>query len=138
MNNKDKHRYDYMLNKPHHQSSKRKQMTMIERAAQFGAFRALSGYEDVIEETGRLTDRKIELDEYEKQEIDLKLQYILENCDKNMTVKLTYFMNDHIKDGGEYISYSGIVKRILENEKIIVFQDGQEVLINNILNLTIV
>ena len=55
--------YDDIINLPHHVSSTRPQMSMIDRAAQFSPFAALTGYDAAIKETGRLTDEKIELDE---------------------------------------------------------------------------
>ena len=51
--NDDIHRYDYMLDMPYKKSTRRKHMSITERAAQAGAFRALTGYEDAISETGR-------------------------------------------------------------------------------------
>ena len=55
--------YDDIIHLPHHVSSKRPQMPMSDRAAQFSPFAALTGYDDAIQETGRLTEQKIELDE---------------------------------------------------------------------------
>ena len=59
-------RYDDIINLPHHVSSKRPQMPILERAAQFLPFSALTGYEDAVKETARLTDTRIELEESEK------------------------------------------------------------------------
>ena len=53
--------YRDIINLPHHVSSKRPQMSMLDRAAQFSPFAALTGYDDAIHETGRLTDKKIDL-----------------------------------------------------------------------------
>ena len=59
--------YKDIINLPHHVSSKRPQMPMLDRAAQFSPFAALTGYDDAIHETGRLTDEKIDLSEEEKR-----------------------------------------------------------------------
>ena len=59
--------YEDIINLPHHVSSKRPQMPMLDRAAQFSPFAALTGYDDAIHETGRLTDEKIDLSEEEKR-----------------------------------------------------------------------
>lgn len=64
---KAKDNYNDIINLPHHVSSKRPQMPMIDRAAQFSPFAALTGYDDAISETGRLTDEKIDLSEEEKK-----------------------------------------------------------------------
>ena len=59
--------YRDIINLPHHVSSKRPQMSMLDRAAQFSPFAALTGYDDAIHETGRLTDKKIDLSEGKKR-----------------------------------------------------------------------
>ena len=66
--------YDDIINLPHHVSSKRPQMTLENRAAQFAPFSALTGYSEAIKETGRLTNKKIEIDEEEKIILNTKLQ----------------------------------------------------------------
>lgn len=68
------HKYDDIINLPHHVSATRPQMPMSDRAAQFMPFRALTGYEDAVQETARLTDHKIELTEDEKSILDMQLQ----------------------------------------------------------------
>ncbi len=134
--NDDMHRYDHMLTMPHHRSKKYKHMSMPERAAQFGAFRALTGYEAAISETGRLTDKKIELDEYEKSELDFKLMYICGHISDEPEVTITYFVPDEKKSGGEYLEHIGRIKKILYYEKKLVFCDGREVYIDNIRKIT--
>ena len=62
--------YKDIINLPHHVSSKRPQMPMLDRAAQFSPFAALTGYDDAIHETGRLTDEKIDLSEEEKEALE--------------------------------------------------------------------
>lgn len=80
MNNRNNAgKYDDIINLPHHVSKTHKQMPIYDRAAQFAPFSALTGYEDVINETARLTDEFIEIDGYIKAEIDMKLQKIREN-----------------------------------------------------------
>lgn len=54
-------KYDDILNMPHHVSSTRPHMSMHDRAAQFSPFAALTGYDDTVKETARLTDEKQEL-----------------------------------------------------------------------------
>lgn len=48
----------------------------ILREAQFAPFAALTGYDDTIAETARRTDSKLELDEYEIEKLNVKLQYL--------------------------------------------------------------
>lgn len=61
---------DDMLNLPHHQSSTRHHINILNRAAQFSPFAALTGYNDKVRETARLTDEKIELLDNEKERLD--------------------------------------------------------------------
>ena len=63
--------YEGILHLPHHRSEKHPAMSMRDRAAQFSSFRALSGYEDAIDETSRLTDRRAERSEEEQRRLDL-------------------------------------------------------------------
>ena len=72
-------KYNDIINLPHHRSEKHPQMSMINRAAQFSPFAALTGHDAAIKETARLTDERIELDESAKAIIDERLQYIEEN-----------------------------------------------------------
>ena len=56
-------RYDDIISLPHHQSKTRPHMPLIDRAAQFSPFAALTGYDDAVKETARQTERKAELSE---------------------------------------------------------------------------
>ena len=58
--NKDIHQYDDIINLPHHQSATRPHMSNYDRAAQFSPFAALTGHDEAIKETARITDRKRE------------------------------------------------------------------------------
>ena len=54
-------KYDDIINLPHHISKKHPRLSTEQRAAQFAAFVALTGYEDEVEETVRLREEQIEL-----------------------------------------------------------------------------
>ena len=49
--------YSDIINLPHHVSKNHPQMSREARAAQFAPFAALTGYDDVIEDRGRVFDR---------------------------------------------------------------------------------
>ena len=72
-------KYDHIINLPHYVSEKRPRMPMIDRAAQFAPFAALTGYDDAVKETGRLTDDATELPEYVKANINDKLRIIMDS-----------------------------------------------------------
>ena len=105
-------RYDDIINLPHHVSAKYPQMTLENRAAQFAPFAALTGHNDAIKETARLTDRKADLDADEIEMLDRKLQYIRDNITTAPAVTITYFVKDKKKSGGEYRTVTTNVKKI--------------------------
>lgn len=127
--------YDDILHLPHHVSERHPQMSMHDRAAQFSPFAALTGYEAVVEETARLTDRRIELDESEKEVIDLRLTLVQEHLPEPTEVAITYFVPDKKKAGGAYVSVSGTVKKIDDYERIVILRDGTGIPIDDILCL---
>ena len=118
------HKYDDILYLPHPVSRRRGRMSNYVRAAQFSPFAALTGFDATIEEAGRLTDRRIELDEAEKELLNEKLQEILEHIDAQPQVTITHFVYDQRKAGGAYISTTGRVKKIDTYSRAILFTDG--------------
>lgn len=122
--NHDPHRYDDMLDLPHHQSSTRPHMAVSDRAAQFSPFAALTGYDDTVKETARLTEDRIELDESSKAILDGRLHLLQAHLQERPTVSFTYFVPDPLKKGGSYVTTVGIVKKIdLYSQKILLFGD---------------
>ena len=91
--------YDDIINLQHPTSTKHPRMPMIDRAAQFSPFQALSGYGAAIQETARLTDQRVELTEEEKMLLDEKLRLLL---DTGATGRITDFQPDEKKEGGAY------------------------------------
>ena len=127
--------YNDIIDLPHHVSATRPQMSMMDRAAQFSPFAALTGYDAAIKETARLTDQKIELDDYEKEEINDKIQLIAERLGEDFEVVITYFRPDNKKAGGAYVDALGVVKKIDEYERMIVFREGRKAPIDDILQI---
>jgi hypothetical protein len=126
-------KYDEIIALPHHISKKRPQMPMSDRAAQFSPFAALTGYDAAIKETGRLTDSRIELEEDELLQLNLKFQAIKENLADNPVETFTYFKPDERKDGGAYLTVTGAVKKIDEYERTITLTDGTKLHMDSIL-----
>lgn len=102
-------RYDDIIDLPHHISKKHPQMSMLDRAAQFSPFAALTGYSDTIDEAARVTEARIELDNSELQEIDRILR---EAYRTGTAVEITHFVSDERKAGGEYVVTAGVIKRL--------------------------
>lgn len=119
-----RHKYEDILYLPRPVSWRHAPMSLTDRAAQFSPFAALTGYEAVIQETGRLTDACADLDEDRKLEINEKLLRILENQDAMPEVTITYFQKDAVKDGGTYLSVTGRVRKIDPYTCQMVLMDG--------------
>ena len=132
MNNDCSDKYKDIINLPHHQSKRRPRMSMIDRAAQFSPFAALTGHNDAIIETARLTDRKIELDEGTKSVLNEKIQMISDYLSEMPTVTFTHFEPDIKKDGCAYLKTTGTVKKIDDFNKEIYLTDGTIILIEHI------
>lgn len=119
-------RYDDIIHLPHHVSKTRPQMSMMDRAAQFSPFAALTGYDAAIKETGRLTDEKIELGEETKAVLDRKQRYLSDMISVQPEITVTYFLPDERKSGGTYLSVTGKLKRIDEYERMMILTDGKK------------
>ncbi len=124
MNEKDTHKYDDIIHLPHHVSSKHPRMSLMNRAAQFSPFAALTGHSAAIQETARLTDAFIELNEDQKEQLDEQLQKLRGELSRNPEAEITYFQPDQRKSGGTYVTVRGTVKKIDEYRRRILLMDG--------------
>ncbi|WP_066716216.1 hypothetical protein [Clostridium sp. Marseille-P299] len=124
--------YDDIIHLPHHVSTKHPHMALIDRAAQFSPFAALTGHGAAIKETARLTDERVELDEYMKNVLSNKLQIIAERLKDKPEIEITYFQPDEKKNGGAYVTAAGSVKKIDKYERIVVMTDRKEISIDDI------
>lgn len=128
-------RYNDILNMPYPNPEIEKDFPdKVLHAAQFAPFAALTGYDEAVEETARLTDSKIELDEYQKAELNEKLLF-LDSPVNDEEVSITYFVPDKRKSGGAYITKKGIVLKVREYEKDVVMNDGTEIPIDDIIEI---
>lgn len=127
--------FDDIINLPHHVSATRPQMSMLDRAAQFSPFAALTGYDDAIKETGRLTDEKIEMDEDRKAALDMKQAYLIEMIDEQPEISITYFLPDAKKSGGAYVTVTGNLKRFDEYERLLILTDGKKIPMDDIADI---
>lgn len=126
------HLYDDIIHMPHHISKTRAQMPMRDRAAQFSSFDALAGFGGMIEETKRLTDKKLELDETEIERLDEKLNILSENILLHPKICVVYFLPDEWKDGGAYVTHIGSLKKIDRFLRTVIFTDGERIPIDDI------
>lgn len=126
--------YDDIINLPR-PDTRRPRMSNLDRAAQFTPFAALTGHEEAVLETARLTDKKPELDEHAKQELDRKLKMAAGRLEDLPRITITYFIPDSTKDGGKYATVSGKVKKVDEYEKELVLTSGIKIPIQVILEI---
>lgn len=135
MTSENNHKYDDIIGLPHHVSATRPRMSMIDRAAQFSPFQALTGYGAAIQETGRLTDRKIELSEDERIVLDMKQQILLDNIRECPDVSITYFVPDERKAGGSYVTVTGNVKKIDDYQRLLILTDRAQIPLDEIVDI---
>ncbi|ABX42515.1 hypothetical protein [Lachnoclostridium phytofermentans] len=127
--------YDDIINLPNHVSATRPHMTAIDRAAQFSPFAALTGYGAAIKETARLTDERVEIDEYIKDALSDRLQIIADRIKENPEIVITYFQPDVKKNGGAYVTTISTAKKIDEYERVVVMSDGKTIPIDEIISI---
>ncbi len=128
-------RYNDIINLPHYRSNKRPHMSAHDRAAQFSPFAALTGHDEAIQETARLTDKKVELDEATKTMLNEKFNFIMEHIYDQPEITATYFIPDTLKDGGRYVLFTGKVKKYDYLNRILHFIDNTEIKIDDIIEI---
>lgn len=128
-------KYKNIINLPHHISNKHPQMSLYERSAQFAPFSALTGYEDLIKEEGRITDERIEINEEKKAMLDLKLHIIIEKILEEPLVAITYFIKDEKKNGGKYVTLEDKITKIDTQKHFLITIAGVKILIDDIIEM---
>lgn len=128
--------YEDIIDLPHHVSERRPRMSMMNRAAQFSPFAALTGYDSAIKETARLTDKKIELTEEMQAQLSERINLLRDELHKSPTVEITYFVPDDYKEGGSYHTLQGQIKRIDDVERIFRLCDGTCIHFDDILDIS--
>ena len=127
--------YDDILHLPHPTSKRHPRMPIADRAAQFSPFAALTGHGAAIEETARVADRRIELDEDAKEQLDQTLQLLLERIDEQPEITVTWFSPDKKKAGGQYHTATGKLKRIDSREGRLTLTDGNQIPLEDLLEI---
>lgn len=123
-------KYDHIINHQHHISLKRSRMSNAERAAQFGSFKALTGFEDEIEESARFVAEKLELTEAQQDALDAAFQKLSEM--ELPLVTVTYFVPDEKKSGGAYVQYTGHFRFLDREKQRMKFAEGMEIALEEV------
>lgn len=127
--------YRDLLHREHPTSPRHPRMSQADRAAQFAPFAALTGYEDAIGETARLTENEITRGEDLRESLDLKQSILSQLLMHRPEVSVTYFVSDERKSGGAYRTVTGRLKRIDEEERCLLLEDGTRILAERILEI---
>ena len=125
-------KYDDILHLPRPTSAKHPRMPISERAAIFSPFAALTGHAAAIQETARLTDQKVELDEDTKAELDRRQAVLLEHIKEQPEITVTWFQPDARKDGGAYLTTTGRLKKIDQVERTLSLLDGSKIPLDDV------
>ncbi len=135
MNENARKKYGNIIDMPHHQSEKRPHMSMYDRAAQFSPFAALTGHADAIKETARTTDEYNDPSEEMKAMMNEKILLLMSELSSEPTISITYFKPDEKKSGGAYITITGIIKKIRQDERLIQMTSGDLIPIDMIFDI---
>ena len=127
-------RYGDLIHHPYHGSRTHARMSMVDRAAQFSPFAALTGHGDAIEETSRLTDAGTDLSDDCKAMLDEKL-HLLQELQEQPEVEITYFEPDDRKEGGAYLTVVGRIAWVDMYRRCIVFTDGNRIAMDSIVGM---
>ncbi len=123
--------YDDIINMEKPVSVKRVKMPMIDRAAQFAPFAALTGFDSQISETARLTEQKPVLSDYELEE----LNHILDNIKSRPELEVIYFVKDSKKSGGAIEHYIGKLRKFDFYKRIFIFEDCKNIPADDIIDI---
>ena len=119
--------YGDIIDLPHHQSAKRRHMSLHDRAAQFAPFAALVGYDEMVDEEARLTDRLITPGESDLDRLDRLFRRLSAqlSAGQRPPVSALVFVPDPYKAGGRYETVAGRAKRLDPVEKkLLLLGDG--------------
>lgn len=132
----EKFPYEDIVNLSPHISKRYPQPTMMDRAARFAPFAAITGYEEMVLEEARVTEEWVDLTESALEKLNERLVVLQEHLLEQPEITITYFKPDLRKSGGAYVEYTGIVKRIDLYEHLLVMIDGKKIGIESICKLS--
>ena len=112
-------------------------MSNHDRAAQFAPYAALVGYYDDVSEAERIVEKEIELGEFERQQINEALAQIQASIKEKPLIKITYFIPDKRKVGGEYITEEHVIRLIDDVNKVLITNKNKKIRIDRILTIEI-
>ncbi len=115
--------YDDIINLPRPVSNRHTPMSRESRAAQFAPFAALTGYDASVKEEARLTEKRLPLTEEQETLLNTKIAYLSEKTAAHPRVRITYFLADEKKSGGQYVTLEGALYVIDEIGGVLILSD---------------
>ena len=121
--------YEDIIHLPYPRKPQR--MSNYDRAAQFSPFAALTGHEEAVAETARLTETAIELGEDGAAMLDEKLRRL----EPGQEITVVYFRPDSRKSGGAYVRRTGMFKRLEPHRNALTFMDGTQIPLKSVCDI---
>lgn len=130
-------RYSDIIDLPHHQSVRRPHMSVYNRAAQFAPFAALTGYDQMVQDTAgmRLNEKKKFLGEDDNRLLDEKLKILQKHLEEQPEIEIIYYDDEAGVRGGAYCFINGKLKRIESHPSELVLLCNTHIKCENILNI---
>ena len=128
-------KYDDIIHLPHPVSGTHPPMPRAERAAQFSSFAALSGYEEAVAESARLTETRTELDRDALEGLDKTIRALVADAAERPEAVIRYFIPDGKKAGGRYETVRGRVKKIDEYAALLVLAEGKKIPLGDVVSI---
>lgn len=127
--------YEDLLYLPHPVSKKHPAIPVLTRAAQFAAFKALTGYEEEIAEEGRYTEQAMELDESRKEILDRRIRLLWEHRADQPMAEFICFEPDERKAGGRYRCIRGVIQKLDPLGKTLILHSGESIPVDALCDL---
>lgn len=127
--------FESIMYLPHHTSLTRPRMSRENRAGQFSAFAALTGHDEKIKETARLTNEMVEFTEDRISQLSWDIQKIEEKISEKPQVTFTCLKPDEKKSGGAFEMVTGNVRRIDYYNRVFVLTNGEEIPMDNVIEI---
>lgn len=105
---------------------KHPRMSLHDRAAQFAPFAALVGYDEMVDEEARVTDRQVEPSEEDLNRLNRQLARLSSLLAEGQRprVSILLFIPDSKKAGGRYETVTGKARKLEpENQRLILLRE---------------
>ena len=134
MDNSCLDKYSDIIDMPRPEIFGRAKMSLIDRAAQFSPFSALTGYDSAVAEVARLTESRHGISDYAADEINRVLQLLSDIIDTEPRITLTYFLQDERKQGGRHVNLKSRLVNMDEGR--IMLKSGDVIPIDSITHIS--